>query len=465
MVRNPLWAQPLRTDNIGKEALMKALGGAENAWRDFLVRHSHRDGIALINSCSDERIRDRVRPTGRESVKWLLDIAGRAAANKYRDFDNVDVILYQTWSVLSQQLEDHFTRRYHELPPSGFIIYITEYLQWAMIIRYRFGGAAVSLEVLQAIERPEAIYDVQDLVARAPKDVRAVVKNVMKSRSKLVAHRGVLVHVDRYDESNVFGPTIDTVWLHEALVQLAYEYGSGEGADGRGAVTGVLEVGSGNGLLSTGALQHLRPRRLAALDIDLKSVQCTMRNLSNVADQTSTTIHGIVGAFESSLLRNQFDLVIANPPYVPLPTASRTEEHGDYLTAVAGTELLQTLVRDSLSLLSTDGALLLVFSNLAQAAFDAVVPDSVQVVHLHTERDGIRVLFDLEDVFSDKLWLAQLTESLEWEHSTARHRLQVVALLDKRRFGHAAANSVADRVARMAKANQVVDHGGRNERG
>jgi hypothetical protein len=53
-------------------------------------------------------------------------------------------------------------------------------------------GSAAKLTIVHAIHEPQVIYDIFDLIHRAPEETRTIMRSVIKSPVKLVAHRGSL---------------------------------------------------------------------------------------------------------------------------------------------------------------------------------------------------------------------------------------------------------------------------------
>lgn len=139
----------------------------------------------------------------------------------------------------------------------------------------------------------------------------------------------------------------------------------------RGRVTGrsVLDVGSGTGALGIEAFRA-GAASLTSIDLSRRSV---------VASWLNSRLHGVPatvlrGDLFAPVAPRRFDLVLANPPYVPadapLPPRHRMARCWD--AGPDGRLLLDRICAETPSVLNKDGILLLVQSALAdeQATLD-----------------------------------------------------------------------------------------------
>lgn len=116
-------------------------------------------------------------------------------------------------------------------------------------------------------------------------------------------------------------------------------------------VENAVEIGCGTGV---GALLIARARRhaqVSALDVNplalrYAAINVALAELGNVTVDYSDVLEGVIG---------QFDLIVANPPYM-LDGRQRTYRHGG---GKLGEGLSQRMVRESLERLSPGGTLLL----------------------------------------------------------------------------------------------------------
>jgi release factor glutamine methyltransferase len=139
----------------------------------------------------------------------------------------------------------------------------------------------------------------------------------------------------------------------------------------RGRVAGrsVLDVGSGTGALGIEAFRA-GAASLTSIDLSRRSV---------LASWLNSRLHGVPatvrrGDLFAPVAQHRFDLVLANPPYMPAP-GRRLPRHRMARCWDAGPDgriLLDRICAGAPSVLSEDGALLLVQSELAdeQATLD-----------------------------------------------------------------------------------------------
>lgn len=413
------------SDEAANNAIKAMLAGDIYAWRRFLEWHHDVDGFFAISNSGDPRINDLLKDgAGKLSPAWFDRLEhvfdeGHPSTPAILRHDVGRGLLDRVTSLLENHARD--------IPETGFVLYVTEYLRWCVVFRYHIVGGAAQVKYMHGIERPTGIYNVYDLLQTASDETRSIIRNVLKNRAKLVLHRGVLTHVDRFTEASVFGPSIDTLLVHEVLVRLIYD-------PSRLQLARVLDIGAGSGFLSTAMWTHLSPlSQLAYIDVDLAAISCTARNLDR-ASADATCRHGIHGPFDTDLFSVPFDLIVANPPYIPAPTELANKQ-GQHTKAVHGTRLLTYMLRAGMERVAPNGAMLFVYSELAQAEVD----DSLHLFPGHVHKlypgDGFDVMFDVEDVLEDQEWLQFLRQTRglakESASDTYRHHIRIVALTHK----------------------------------
>lgn len=125
----------------------------------------------------------------------------------------------------------------------------------------------------------------------------------------------------------------------------------------------VLDVCTGSGALALAAAR--RGARVTAVDVSRLAV-ATARLNARLAGLRIRTVHGDLF---SPVPDETFDLVLANPPYVPAPPSGR-EPHGAARAWDAGGDgrlVLDRICRDAPPLLRPGGVLLLVHSAVSDA--------------------------------------------------------------------------------------------------
>jgi release factor glutamine methyltransferase len=121
----------------------------------------------------------------------------------------------------------------------------------------------------------------------------------------------------------------------------------------------VLDVGCGTGALSIAAART-RPSSITAVDVSLRATWAARLN-TLVRGIDVTVERG--DAFERVAGRT-FDLVLANPPYVPGVADRPRGRHRAWDAGVDGRELLDRLCANAPLLLNPGGTLLVVHSGL-----------------------------------------------------------------------------------------------------
>jgi release factor glutamine methyltransferase len=146
----------------------------------------------------------------------------------------------------------------------------------------------------------------------------------------------------------VYRPQHDTWLLADALA-----------AAGIRPDADVLDIGCGSGALSVAA-GCTKPRSVTAVDVSRRAV---------LSARLNTFVHGVPArvargdAFELVAGRT-FDLILANPPYVPGVARKPRGRHRAWDAGLNGRELLDRLCANAPLLLAPGGTLLVVHSGL-----------------------------------------------------------------------------------------------------
>ena len=148
----------------------------------------------------------------------------------------------------------------------------------------------------------------------------------------------------------VYGPQEDTDLLVGALLEEPLPDGAT-----------VLDVGTGSGALALEAAR--RGTQVTAVDVSWRAV-CTARLNAWLARLPVRIRHGNLFA---PVRGQSFDLILANPPYVPAPDTRRAP-HGAARSWDAGRDgrlVLDRICREAPALLRPGGVLLVVHSGLS----------------------------------------------------------------------------------------------------
>jgi len=301
-------------------------------------------------------------------------------------------------------------RQEHLLPDAGTILYFTSDLRYSYVITYHMHFDRPVIEILGRIESPKGVCDIEDIRTLPTQRARNRAKHFLTSAHKIVVQNGVLTHVDRRYDKNVFGPTIDTLLLARVL----YDDNKSR------AAKSFVEIGSGSGHISATAAAMLPSvDTFVALDISEFATSCTVRNIrSNLRYLRSMKIRDykelmiVFGSYEKNVFKSKFDLAVSNPPYIERrrPVGDVFEER--FAEAVAGTELIANMLRTLPDLLTPDGRLLLMVSSVTGEPESLPIPDGFMVRSaVEDAPDGIEVPFDVEEVLDQPEWLADLLDS------------------------------------------------------
>jgi len=353
--------------------------------------------------------------------QWLNYIGGRRPNEVSVEVENpstapeerMAVATYLRWRDRIENLLK--ASRLPNLPQAGVVQYFADHLAAGILIGYQRIGSTVELGSLLAVPNPEAYLDPLRALqfARTPSQLD-LLRRSLYSRHKVVIQRNTLVHIDRERASDVFGPSIDTLFLNDWLHANRY-------AQQRTAVNAVffedpvprkateasfeegttfLEVGCGNGLLAASfARNEAKVRSFAAIDVSHEAVSATYENVS-----TQRRLHGssisnrgrfTIGNYGLGAVPHGSDLVVCNPPYLPQPPPHTRGAAAHPLSrATVGTELLEQVLRDSPTLISPEGELLMISSRLAEQEIASSLP-SAMTAKLVASR---LVPFDIEAV-------------------------------------------------------------------
>jgi methylase of polypeptide subunit release factors len=326
------------------------------------------------------------------------------------EYDVGSSVLYRLWEYFSQGLTLLLrqSRQKTPIPDRGGILAFVGGLSKCLIINYEIVGETATLHPVAVLDAPKSAFDFWGAIDQADMVASNALKTILASAHKLILHRGILIHVDRRNDAGVFGPSIDTLILSEILAQQLLE-------DNMSKLEVAIEIGCGNGLLTTLLSNYASLSELYAIDINFAAVSCTARNLS-ATDRTSKkkkckSTYLIAGPFQPDIINRKFDLIVCNPPYIPMPPHLGMNTHtvANFFQAVAGTKLMEDVIRWAPKLLNLGGKILLMTSSLSIKEALALIPDKFAVSRPLGDK-GVEVMFDVEAVLNQPDWLSFLME-------------------------------------------------------
>jgi methylase of polypeptide subunit release factors len=280
------------------------------------------------------------------------------------------------------------------MPDRGAAQYFADGLVLTVIVGFRRTGSAVEITDHLPIPRPTALLDWKkalDVAVTASQ--QDLLRRALHSRHKIVIQRNVLVYLDRENSDGVFGPSIDTVFLNDWLFDHAYRAQRVAGNDflfedtlTRPATAlsydsgkKFLEIGCGNGLLTASWVRNqARIKSFAAIDVSVSAISSTYHSVvaQRRLHRSSIASRGIfiVAPYRISNVQQGNDLVVCNPPYVPIPPGVDVSKLHHLTTATVGTDLLAQVISDVNILVAKGGELAVVISQLAYPELSASVP-------------------------------------------------------------------------------------------
>ena len=373
-------------------------------WENYVARYTNRDFLGDLLAC-------KVKESGQ------------------------DLELHTTTRrILEARLQARLLKfAYNGISPNGGILYYTDRLDKCQVYEYSIPyalRAAASVKHLVDIPEPDFLYDIGTAIRDADDDTTSALKNALVYGHKIVSHRNTIVHVDRRRDEGTAGPFIDTLILNEMMHKYFYEHAATLAPDNAHLFTKAAEVGCGNGLLIASCAQNLpRLSTVTAIDPVMTAVHCAYRNfIANISDSPQVpTSHFICSLFDKSLLSN-YDAVFCNPPYIPHNPSDNKKLRNS--SAIAGTGLLSEIILSANDILSPQGFIFMVFSDLASKEFDAAIAQAdVEYVTLGPS-DGFRVRFDQDEVFKNVEWVEYLIDErdLELREKKYWHILRCVAI-------------------------------------
>ncbi len=132
----------------------------------------------------------------------------------------------------------------------------------------------------------------------------------------------------------------------------------------------ILDLGTGCGIQAITATTLKDDVRVIATDINPIAVKNAVKNakLNNVNERIEF-IHGDL--FQPFLKKEYFNLIIFNPPYLPLPLPDQKKQ--DWISLAwaqgIGSDIIQRFLLESNSYLKENGRILLIISTLSNIDF------------------------------------------------------------------------------------------------
>jgi release factor glutamine methyltransferase len=315
------------------------------------------------------------------------------------NFTNGETLLHLLWQDLAGRLNRKMDVAFQKvgLPPTGAVLCFFDGAGLSIVVGYKRSlHGVLSFRPVAAVFRPYGVFELSHLLASGSQEQRRLIKSTALSVHKLLFQRGVLTHVDRQAEDDICGPSIDTVLLGEALAVWLEDQAS----DSRLI---ALEVGPGSGFLSALLAGAECVERLYAVDLNPSAIRCTLKNLYiNGVSLNAITPRISVRAesFDANEFPGRFDLIVSNPPYLPLSPDHHQIDPGGYGLAVGGLRLCQDIIESLEEKLSPNGRLLLMTSSASIGEIRRLLPAGFRMIPV-IEGDGFRVPLDVDSMWDE----------------------------------------------------------------
>lgn len=420
------------------ESLTKSLSDAINTqefdyWRSILNNNANIDGfLVLFNHPIFENLLNKL---GFKSFKdWILraDTWNEEILNPNNETNPESLILYHLWNSHCNHLISSLrqSRLSGELPQKGGVLSFIGGLSKCIIFKFEIVSNYPKIQPIDVIDNPKSVFDFWSIVNVLGLKEKNVLKEILSSGHKIIYNRGITIHVDRRIDLGVFGPTIDTLLLAEVINQELFENNSIN-------IENAIEIGCGNGLLTVCLAKYSKNlRKLVSVDINFLSLVCCNRNITGNTTPfqiKKINFNLIKGAFDPRLFDYKFDLIVCNPPYIPLfdEKAGKFQSKKDYFEAVGGLELIDEILGSLDTMLSEKGKLLLLVSSLSLDYTIKNIPANYN--HELIIPEGYDVLFDVEAVLNNAKWFKFLSETggLFEKDGLLYHKLYPIWILKK----------------------------------
>ncbi|HUR33997.1 MAG TPA: peptide chain release factor N(5)-glutamine methyltransferase [Vicinamibacterales bacterium] len=171
----------------------------------------------------------------------------------------------------------------------------------------------------------------------------------------------------------------------ELLIETAVEYFE------RTQPIRIADVCTGSGCVAVGLGREFPRATIVASDISPDALDVARRNVARygLASRVACTCADLLAG-----LAGPFDLVVANPPYVPAteapqlqPEVREFEPAGALFAGEHGLHIVRRLVRESAAALAADGVLMFEFGAGQEAAIDRIVADLPALMLAEVKRD------------------------------------------------------------------------------
>lgn len=211
--------------------------------------------------------------------------------------------------------------------------------------------------LIHTFENPVLITDTA-AIARLPSVKRDLVMRLLEFYKRVIEYDGVSLEWSDIKYPGVWSPSIDTALFVKALKKVFKQSGYLEN------INSFLEIGCGSGYLSKYILAKKLETGKAILsaelmDINRDALVCANNNIKEIQKDTSI-IYTLNTADKPLGIKQRYDLIICNPPYIPRPNSSHNNPF-------EGLFLYGEILQKSEKIINPNGSLITNFSSLSKS--------------------------------------------------------------------------------------------------
>jgi len=230
-------------------------------------------------------------------------------------------------------------------------------------------------------------------IGKLPPTMRETLHALFGSRPRIIEYDGVSTIWDSR-HVGVWCPSIDTILFAKALNQIAQKENNFKRA---------IEIGCGSGFLSKYALKKFpKLDHILVNDINPAAIRSAQDNIND------PRAGYYLGNGIDKLKDGKYDLVVANPPYVPRPGSIEDNPY-------EGVELLKYMVHNAKDFLTDNGILVTNISSLSwDFVFPTSTPPNVEIM------DRLEVPLKVNNILNNEKWVDYLMGSAKLKKQMKR---------------------------------------------
>jgi release factor glutamine methyltransferase len=203
----------------------------------------------------------------------------------------------------------------------------------------------------------------------------------------------------RLEPASVFPPSETTIALGEVIQRIG--------------ATSALDVGTGSGLLSI-VLAKAGCPEVVAIDCNPRAIEAALANAAR--NDVAGCIRGEIADFRSWQTDRKFDLIVTNPPFMPMPSRAGFISP-EIVTAIdggsEGTDLILAFAERATSLLSPEGRLIIPVPHFVRFRAVRRHLSSIYQVQRIAEREIRYWLAEYDDTFLEFIRKLSGTSEIE----------------------------------------------------